>query len=111
MRQEYTNYVKTERKIVTLQAKLNNLKGGKQTKNLVIQFGVPYGAQFLLTLTMIILSIVYRYSPVLVLDNKQFDLVPFGTLIRFPTGVNGAVSVPFWIFVSSFVAKHAASYV
>lgn len=110
MREEYTIYVKTERKILTVQTRLNTLKSGKQTKNLIVQYGVPYGSQFCLTLVLIGLSIFYRYTPVIVFDDR-FDFVPFGGLIKFPTGIEGAVSVPFWIFVNSFVSKHVASYI
>lgn len=109
MRQEYTQYVKTERKIATIQTKLNSIKSQRQTKNLMVQYGLPYGSQFCLTLVLIGLSIFYRYTPVIIFDDK-LDLVPFSGLIRFPTGIDGAVSVPFWIFVNSFVSKHVASY-
>lgn len=110
MRAEYTKYVKTERKIVAVQTKLNALRSEKQTKNLAYQYGIPYGTQFALSFVLLVLSIAYRYTPVIVFDG-QYDLVPFGALIRFPTGIDGAVSVPFWIFVNSFVSKHVASYV
>lgn len=110
MREEYTIYVKTERKILTVQTRLKTLKSGKQTKNLIVQYGVPYGSQLCLTLVLIGLSIFYRYTPVIVFDDR-FDFVPFGGLIKFPTGIEGAVSVPFWIFVNSFVSKHVASYI
>lgn len=111
MRAEYTKYVKTERKITTVQTKLNTLRSEKQTKNLAFQYGIPYGTQLALSFILLVLSIAYRYTPVIIFDGQQYDLVPFGALIRFPTGIDGAVSVPFWIFVNSFVSKHLASYV
>lgn len=111
IRSEYTKYVKTERKIVAVQTKLNTLRSEKQTKNLALQYGVPYGTQIALSFVLVVVSIAYRYTPVIVFDGHQYDLVPFGALIRFPTGIDGAVSVPFWIFVNSFVSKHLASYV
>lgn len=111
MRKEYTNYVKMERKINDAQMKLTTLRSGRQTRNLAIQYGVPYGMQLLLSLALFVVSVIYRYTPVITLDTKQFDLVPFGPLIRFPTGIDGAISVPFWIFVCSFVSRHASSYV
>lgn len=110
MRTEYTNYVKTERKMVAAQTKLNECRSKRQTRSLVIQYAVPYGLQFIMSFVLFVVSIVYRYTPVITLDHKQFDLVPFGPLVRFPTGVVGAVSVPFWIFVSSYVSKHLSSY-
>lgn len=111
MRQEYTAYVKQERKIVTAQTKLNELRGAKQTKNLVYQYGIPYGCQLALSFVLLIISIAYRYTPVVVFDGQQYDFVPFGSLIKFPTGIDGGVSVPFWIFVNSFMSRHVASYI
>lgn len=110
MRQEYTNYVKTERKLVAAQNKLSALRTERQTKNLFVQYGITYGSQFVLTLALVVISFLYRYTPVIVFDGNHYDFVPFGGLIKFPTGIDGAISVPFWIFVNSFVSKHAASY-
>lgn len=110
MRQEYTAYVKVERKIAAAQMRLNQLNGD-QTQKLAIQYGVPYGCQFVLTLLLIVLSIMYRYTPVLVFDENKYNLTPFGSLVRFPTGIDDAVSVPFWIFMNSYVSRHLASYV
>lgn len=111
MRSEYTKYVKTERKIVAVQTKLSTLRNEKITRNLALQYGIPYGTQVALSFVLLIVSFAYRYTPVIVFDGLQYDLVPFGALLRFPTGIDGAVSVPFWIFVNSFVSKHLASYV
>lgn len=111
MRQEYTTYVKIERKIVTAQAKLNETRTESQTKKLMYQYGVPYGFQILLSLILVLITFTYRYTPVLIFDGTQYDFIPFGPIIRFPTGLNGAVSVPFWIFVNNYVSRHAASYV
>lgn len=111
MRSEYTSYVKVERKIVTAQAKLNETRTESQTKKLMFQYGVPYGFQILLSLTLLLITIIYRYTPVVIFDGAKYDFIPFGAIIRFPTGLNGAVSVPFWIFVNNYVSRHVASYV
>lgn len=109
MRKEYTAYVKIERKIVTTQTKLNNLRTGRQTKNLALQYGIPYGSQIALSFALVVISIMYRYTPVIVFDTYQYQFMPFGPLIRFPTGIDGGVSVPFWIFINSYVSRHLAS--
>lgn len=111
MRQEYTTYVKIERKIVTAQAKLNETRKESQTKKLMFQYGVPYGFQILLSLILMLITFIYRYTPVVIFDGTQYDFIPFGAIIRFPTGLNGAVSVPFWIFINNYVSRHAASYI
>lgn len=111
MRQEYTAYVKVERKIVTTQAKLNETRQSSQTKKLMFQYGIPYGSQAILSLALVVITIAYRYTPIVVFEGSQYDLIPFGAIIRFPTGIDGAVSVPFWIFVNNYVSRHVASYV
>lgn len=109
IRKEYTVYVKVERKILAAQTKLNNSRSTKQTRSLILQYGIPYGSQFVLSLVLVIISIFYRYTPVIVFDTYRYNFVPFGGLIRFPTGVDGGVSVPFWIFVNSYVSRHIAA--
>lgn len=111
MRKEYPAYVKVERKIVTAQTKLNETRQANQTKKLIFQYGIPYGFQALLSIVLLVITITYRYTPIVVFDGSRYDLIPFGAIIRFPTGVDGAVSVPFWIFVNNYVSRHVASYV
>lgn len=104
LKDDYTTYVKTERKIQAAQIARDQLGTGSITRSLLIK----YGSQALLTLTLIGISITYRYVPVILLGD-QFNFTPFGWLMTFPTGISGAVSVPFWIFVNSFVSKGVAS--
>lgn len=109
MRREYTQYVKIERKILALKAKLDELQVGKQSRNLFVSYGVPYGCQLILGLTLFIIALYHRSTPVIVFDDR-FDFVPFHGLMRFPSGVQGGLSAPFWVFINSFVSKHVASY-
>ncbi|XP_055696550.1 guided entry of tail-anchored proteins factor 1 [Lutzomyia longipalpis] len=109
MKDDYTTYVKIERKIVAAEKRLSDLAILNSTSKLVIRYGIPYGTQAVLSLVLIGISIYFRSTPVLVFDEK-FDLVPFGAIMRIPTGVPGAISVPFWIFVSSFMGRTLAGY-
>ncbi|GAB0087390.1 hypothetical protein DMENIID0001_016870 [Sergentomyia squamirostris] len=109
MREDYTGYVKVERKIVAAEKRLNELAILNSTSKLIIKYGIPYGTQVLLSLILVSISILYRSTPVMVFEEK-FDFMPFGAIMRVPTGVPGAISVPFWIFVSSFVGRALASY-
>lgn len=111
MRDEYTAYVKLERKIMGAQTRFNQLNTGDLTQKLIIQYGVPYGLQFILTFILVVISFTYRYKPVLVFDEQKYNLTPFGSIVAFPTGANDAISVPFWIFMNSYVSRHIASYV
>lgn len=108
MATDYTAYVKLERRIVAAKHAEKTRKSQQVTRTLVIKYGLSYGSQALLSLVLLAVSLWYRYVPVLVLGDR-FNFAPFAWLMRFPTGVEGAVSVPFWTFVSSFVAKGVAS--
>lgn len=104
MKDDYTAYIKLERKVQAAKTARQQQEVGKGPRTLLIR----YGTQALLALMLVGLSIVYRYVPVIVLGD-HFNFTPFGWLMRFPTGISGAVSAPFWIFVNSFVWKGVAS--
>lgn len=110
IREEYTAYVKLDRKIMAAQLRFNQSKGEDQTQKLIIQYGIPYGLQFILSFTLVVTSIVYRYTPVLSFENSKYNFTPFGSFIQFPTGLDDVVSVPFWIFLNSYVSRHISSY-
>uniref|UniRef100_A0A6B2EHF7 Putative tail-anchored protein insertion receptor wrb n=1 Tax=Phlebotomus kandelakii TaxID=1109342 RepID=A0A6B2EHF7_9DIPT len=109
MREDYPGYVRIERKIVAAEKRLNELAIINSTSKMVIKYGVPYGTQLFLSIVLVSISIYYRSTPVIVFDEK-FDFTPFGAIMRVPTGVPGAISVPFWIFVSSFMGRTLAGY-
>lgn len=111
MREEYTAYVKLDRKILAAQSRLDQSKSGDRTQNLIIQYALPYGMQYLLSFALIVVSFVYRYTPALIFADAKYNFTPFGRFIQFPTGIDDAVSVPFWIFMNSYVSRHIASYV
>lgn len=105
MKDDYTTHVKLERKLLAAQAQLQELaNNGMAKKRLFVQYILPYGSQFIMSITLIYISFAYRSEPVIMLGDK-FDFTPFSWVMRFPTGIRGAVSVPFWIFVNSFVNK------
>lgn len=109
MKDDYIIYVKTERKVRAAQADLTELTKRKATNNLMLNYGISYGSQIVLAISLMVISFTYRSVPVIVLGDK-FDFTPFNALMRFPTGIRGAVSVPFWIFVNSFIYKGLAAY-
>lgn len=108
MSAEYTAYVKLERRIAAAERAAAAEQKASVTHQLLIRYGLSYGTQALLSTALVALSLWYRAQPVIVMGDR-FNFAPFGWLMAFPTGVAGAVSVPFWTFVSSFVAKGVAS--
>lgn len=110
MMKEYTTYVKMERKIVENEEKLRKIRSENQMKKTILKYGLSYGLNAIFTLCLIVISIYNRRSPIMVFPG-DYNFVPFSGLMSFPTGVSNAVSVPFWIFASSFVMRSFAGYV
>ena len=110
MMKEYTTYVKLERKIVENEEKLRTIRSENQFKKTLLKYGLSYGLNAIFTLVLIGTSIWHRYTPIMVFPG-DYNFVPFSGLMSFPTGVSNAVSVPFWIFASSFVMNSIAGYV
>ncbi|XP_055371775.1 guided entry of tail-anchored proteins factor 1 [Condylostylus longicornis] len=104
----YTDWVKKQRQIFLLQRELPPPLSKQTLLNEAINFGLGYVFQILGSFILIIVSIYYRYVPVIVFDDK-FNFSPFGKMIAFPTGVNNAISVPFWIFVTNFTTRCVAN--
>lgn len=110
MMKEYTSYVKLERKIVESEQKLQQIRSENQMKKTILKYGLSYGLNAIFTLALICISIYHRRTPIMVFP-LDYKFMPFSGLMSFPTSVSNAVSVPFWIFASSFVMRSFAGYV
>ncbi|XP_055539737.1 guided entry of tail-anchored proteins factor 1-like [Wyeomyia smithii] len=110
MRDEYIRYVKVERKLVTAEAELNESKNRDAGRRKVYELVVRYGLYAILALALVMISIAYRYKPIVVFG-ESFKFEPFGRVLNFPTGVPNGISTVFWIAVNNFVARTLASYV
>lgn len=110
MMKEYTTYVRQERKIVENEEKLKKIRSENQMKKTILKYGLSYGLNAIFTLVLICISIYHRRTPIMVFP-QDYNFVPFSGLMSFPTSVSNAVSVPFWIFASSFVMRSFAGYV
>lgn len=110
MRDNYIEYIQTERKLVELEAQMTAQRNKFNWLKVAYEYSIKYGLYAILTLVLIIISIVHRYTPVLVFG-ENFRFEPFGKVLNFPTGVPNAVSTVFWIVVNNFVARTVAGYV
>ncbi|CAG9836730.1 unnamed protein product [Diabrotica balteata] len=99
--ENFSKYSKIQRQINKIEEELSNSRN--ERNNLTIQLGFAYGPKVLLGFLLVILSIYYRSTPIITLDNS-IDLTPFSFLISYPHGAN-AVSFHFWILCSSATAR------
>jgi hypothetical protein len=110
MRENYTEYVKTERKIVNLELQIQKLNEQSTLKNFLIKYGVDYGARIVLSLVLVLIAFLYRKQAVIVFS-QRYNFAPFASVISFPCSIENCISVPFWIFVNNFTLRHFAAYI
>ncbi|XP_062549649.1 uncharacterized protein LOC134214226 [Armigeres subalbatus] len=110
MRENYLEYVHKERFLVALEKELTVPKSNYNSRKVFFDYGIGYGLYAVLALGLIVISIFYRYTPV-VIFGKNFNFEPFGKVLNLPTGVPNAVSTVFWIVVNNFVARIVVGYV
>lgn len=100
---QFAKYSKIQRRINSINQELQQISGNKPTNNIIVHLGFAYGVKLLCALTLIILSLYYRYTPVFYLGDKV-NLTPFTSLICYPNEVN-YVSFYFWVMCSAAVAR------
>lgn len=110
MRENYLEYVHKERALVQLEKEMAAPRDSYNSRKLIYDYGIGYGLYAVLALGLIVISVFYRYQPVVVFGSN-FNFEPFGKVLNFPTGVPNAVSTVFWIVVNNFVARTVVGYV
>lgn len=108
MKDQYTEYIKLERKILKLEKDIIDMKENDVVKNFIVNYGLNFGLKALLALSLFLVTVFNRRYAVIVFS-KEFDFTPFSGLISFPSNIENSVSLPFWAFVNNFVFRHAAS--
>lgn len=107
MKEQYTEYVKIERRIIKIEKEILDLKENDAVKNF-INYGLNLGLKVILVLSLFFVTVFNRRYAVIVFS-KNFDFSPFSGLISFPSNIENSVSLPFWVFVNNFVFRHLAS--
>ncbi|KYB27573.1 Glycine--tRNA ligase-like Protein [Tribolium castaneum] len=100
---EFAKYSKLQRRINVIDRELEQIKGDKPTNSFVVQLGFTYGVKLVFALLLILLSLYYRYTPVLYLGDK-ISLTPFTNFICYPNDAN-YVSFYFWAMCCVTVAR------
>lgn len=101
---EYALFVKTmraEQKIKDIEEKMVGDKNMDRLKTISIELVGGYVLKVILLLVLLGFSIWYRYTPILLYDDR-FYFSPFGLLLSFPTDVPNSISVPVWVLVCNF---------
>lgn len=107
MKEQYTEYVRIERRIIKIEKEILDLKENDVVKNFIINYGLNLGLKIILVLSLFIVTVFNRRYAVIVFS-KNFDFSPFSGLISFPSNIENSVSLPFWVFVNNFVFRHLA---
>ncbi|XP_057663330.1 guided entry of tail-anchored proteins factor 1-like [Diorhabda carinulata] len=99
--ENFVIYSKIQRQINKIDDELGECRVGKNS--LTTHFGLTFGIKFLFSVILLMLSVYFRSTPIIILD-KNIDLMPFNYLISYPNSGN-AVSFHFWVMCSSAVAN------
>ncbi|KAF5290941.1 hypothetical protein FQA39_LY14547 [Lamprigera yunnana] len=98
----FAKYSKIQRKVNGIDQELHELQNQRLRNGFFIKTVLLYSAKIAMTLLLLIFSIYYRYTPVLVLSSN-FSLFPFDCIVSFPLHEQNCVSVPFWILCCTTV--------
>ncbi|XP_055850772.1 guided entry of tail-anchored proteins factor 1 [Episyrphus balteatus] len=111
--EDFTKVVKKmriENKIGGLCKRLKDSREMVRLKGASVDLVCGYAVKLILVLMLAYISFKYRYTPVVVFDDR-FDFAPFGGIVTFPTGVPNAISVPFWVFSCNLSFKWFGSHI
>lgn len=100
----FAKHAKIQRKINGLDEELSQLKSNRTANNFVTRLFIQYGMKIPVSLILLFMIITYRYTPVLIL-NEKYDLFPFSWLISYPLKETNGVSVHLWVICCSSVTK------
>ncbi|XP_055903653.1 guided entry of tail-anchored proteins factor 1 [Eupeodes corollae] len=110
--EDFTKVVRRMRIENKLSGLCKNLRDNQEMvrlKGASVDLICGYAVKFILVLMLAYISFKYRYTPVVVFDDR-FDFAPLGGIVTFPTGVPNAISVPFWVFSCNLSFKWFGGY-
>lgn len=99
----FAKFSKLQRQINAINEELSEIQSSRNYNNLKYQFFFTYIFKIVAGIALLIMSICYRYDPVLRIS-KTFDLTPFTGLISYPNNIND-VSLHFWVVCCTTVAR------
>lgn len=108
MKENYTEFVKLERKINKLDMEIVACNESDVVKNFLIKYGVNYGIKFIIGITLFLVTVFNRKHAVIVFSEK-FNFAPFSGIISYPSNIDNCISLPFWVFINNYVFRQIAS--
>ncbi|CRK87819.1 CLUMA_CG001607, isoform A [Clunio marinus] len=108
MKEQYTEFVKIERKICKIDIQIKDSNESDVLKNFLINHGINYGIKIIVGLMLVFITLFNRKHAVIVFSDK-FNFAPFSGLISYPANIKNCVSLPFWLFVNNYTFRQIAS--
>ncbi|TRY76538.1 hypothetical protein TCAL_00094 [Tigriopus californicus] len=98
MMDEFAKHAKIERRLIKLKAALQELQSDRisQTKMSYRAFQITFYA--ITGLLFLFIFFTYGSEPV-VIFNESHPFYPFHLLMSYPTGLSGAIGIPFWTLI------------
>ncbi|XP_022081860.1 tail-anchored protein insertion receptor WRB-like [Acanthaster planci] len=103
VKEEFPKFARIDRKINKLRDELKKIRQSKTAKSFTISWGLTIALNSLQTVCLVSLIWMYRYEPLLVLNEDWFW--PLSWFIAFPSGVPGAIGITCWILICNNVLK------
>lgn len=98
MKDEFAAYSKIQRKINKLDIILKENSQTRLSKSLAIKGSINILMQVVLALVIVVSVIWFRREPIVALEG---DLFPLGTILRYPSSTQNAVSTHVWVLISN----------
>ncbi|XP_022127138.2 guided entry of tail-anchored proteins factor 1 [Pieris rapae] len=98
MKDEFAAYSKLQRRIIKLEAELNENSQDRLSKTLAIKGTIHMVLQVVIGLIIIISVIFFRREPIVALKG---DLFPLSTLLKYPSDTPNAISTHMWVIISN----------
>lgn len=108
MKENYTEFVRIERKVNKIDLDIQASKDGDVVKNFLMNYGINYGVKFGIGIALFLVTVLNRKHAVIVFSEK-FDFSPFSGIISYPSNIGNSISLPFWVFINNYVFRQIAS--
>ncbi|GFU33855.1 guided entry of tail-anchored proteins factor 1 [Nephila pilipes] len=100
---EFAKYAKIKRKVIKVTDELSHQADVRSSYTMKVRLIATFALYALMSCTVIFLLWNYRKIPVIVLPEEY--LYPFNSLLSYPSGVPGGISLTSWLFICGTVGR------